>query len=876
MFVALLVLPFAFQGTIIKIVKREANGMLNARFDFESLNLSFIRHFPNASISLKNVSLTGINEFEGDTLLSCGEISATVNLMSLLGDSGYEIRSILLDRADLQAIVHPNGKANWDIMKAAESPETATADTGSSSFKLLLRKITVTDFDLIYRDEQAKMSAVVDDLNLILSGNMTADHSHLKTEASIAALSFIMDKIPYLSKATATLEADIDADLLHNKYTFNDNIIRLNALEASIDGWVALLEKGYGMDLSLSTPAIDFKQILSLIPAIYAKDFKDIKASGMVSLSACAKGEMAGDHYPAFDLQLKVEEGKFQYPGLPKSVDNIAVDLAATGPGGNLDMAKIDVNKFHFEMAGNPFDLNAHISQPMSNTAFSGKAHGKINFSHIKEIYPLDEGTSLSGLLEADLSFAGRLSQIEKENYEEIRADGSLVLSNMVYKSPSFREVTVDKAVMKFSPRYVEINPLNVKLGNNDISANGKLEHFIPYILKNETVRGALSITSNYLNLNELMPASTERQANNADSSSLSAFEIPKNIDFRMEAKLKQVIFDQLTMNNLTGQLLVKDGKLDIQHISANSMGGSMAVKGYYSTAKDPAAPETSLGLDIKQVKFADAFNAFGMIRKLAPVFENIEGKFSMRMQLNTQLDQKLSPVYSTLSAKGNISSNEVGIKKIAALDQLAALLKNDQLANLQAKDLSIDFTVENGRLSTQPFTIKSGIGTMLVSGSAGIDQTLDYTAKIDLPAAIAGHKLAVNARIGGSFTQPVVSLDTKSLTEQATAIVKEQVEIAKDTVNKKLAEETAKQVEKLKAEAKAAGDALVQEAQKQGQQLISEANKTSNPLAKIAAVKAAEAAAQKLNEEATKKAQQLNEEAEKQGRKLIESAKIK
>ena len=44
--VIMLILPFAFKGKILEIVKKEANNMLNAKLEFADLNLSFFSHFP--------------------------------------------------------------------------------------------------------------------------------------------------------------------------------------------------------------------------------------------------------------------------------------------------------------------------------------------------------------------------------------------------------------------------------------------------------------------------------------------------------------------------------------------------------------------------------------------------------------------------------------------------------------------------------------------------------------------------------------------------------------------------------------------------------------------------------------------------------------
>ena len=88
------ILPFAFRGKIESIVKSEGNKMLNAQFDFRSLDISLFRNFPKASITLSEFYLRGTGEFEKDTLVQAGEIIAAIDLFSLFGDKGYDVSKI--------------------------------------------------------------------------------------------------------------------------------------------------------------------------------------------------------------------------------------------------------------------------------------------------------------------------------------------------------------------------------------------------------------------------------------------------------------------------------------------------------------------------------------------------------------------------------------------------------------------------------------------------------------------------------------------------------------------------------------------------------------------------------------------------------------
>ena len=72
--------------------------------------------------------------------------------------------------------------------------------------------------------------------------------------------------------------------------------------------------------------------------------------------------------------------------------------------------------------------------------------------------------------------------------------------------------------------------------------------------------------------------------------------------------------------------------------------------------------------------------------------------------------------------------------------------------------------------LTTKPFDLKLGDYTMNLSGTTGLDKSIDYRGKITLPASAGAiSKLGtVDMTIGGTFSSPKVSIDMESLAKQA------------------------------------------------------------------------------------------------------------
>lgn len=773
--ILILVLPFAFQGKIEKLVKQEGNKMLNAQFDFSALDISLIRNFPSASITLEDFWLKGAGEFQNDTLIQAGELTAAVNLFSLFGNSGYDISKIIIEDTKVKAIVLENGHPNWDVMKpSADTTDTKETPTESAPIRIKLQKLSIKDLSVSYDDRQGGMYAAINHLNATCSGDFGSERTTVDLSMETPSLTYRTGGIPFLNKARLEADMNVDADFANNKYTLKDNTISLNAIQVNIDGWAAMQKNGIGMDMKLNTNEVGFKELLSLIPAIYAKDFQDLKTDGKASLTAFAKGILGQDQVPQFEVALDVKDGMFRYPSLPAGVENINIAANVKNAGGNIDATEITVSPFDFVLAGNPFSLKASVKTPMSDPDLQASAQGTLDLGKIKEVYPLEDMT-LNGTIQADMNLAGKLSYIEKEQYDQMKAAGSIRLNNMKLNLQDMPAIDIQRSTFSFSPRYLQLSETTINIGQNDLTVDSRFENYLGYALKGSTLKGNLNISSNHIHVNDFISSDTTtvqvpetHDSTTVSSSEAGVIRIPENIDFTMQANLKEVLFDKMKLETVSGVLTVKNGTVDMRNLSFNTMGGSITANGAYSAPKG-VQPHLNAGFDMKGIGFAQAYEELGLVQQLAPIFSGLKGNFSGNLKINTPLDEKMSPVMQQVQGSGSLSTKDLSLSDVKFINQVADIVKKPSMKDIQVKDLNLDFEIADGRVTTQPFDLKLGDYTMNLSGSTGLDQTIDYTGKITLPSGGIGSKLGtVDMTIGGTFTSPKVGIDMASLAKNA------------------------------------------------------------------------------------------------------------
>lgn len=884
LFAVLLVAPSLLSGKIATIVKNEANKMLTARLDFEKLNISLLRHFPNASLELKGLTLVGVERFEGDTIVAAERISVVVSPLSLLGDGGFEVKKVLLSSPRVHGHKLEDGTVNWDVMRVGESGEEVTTEVateeaapaeGGSSFSLALKDFRISDAVLRYEDDSTKMYASVDPLDLRLRGDLSADESELDLEVELERVNVKTGVVTMLSEAELGLDAEVTADLKNNRYTLNDNTLRLNAIRLHLDGWAQLLENDeLAMDIKARTDEVQFKELLSLIPAFYTKDFRSLTAGGTLALEAWAKGRMAGASLPAFALNARVKDGRFQYASLPQAVTNIQIAAEVSNPGGVMDKTEVDLSQFSLNMAGNSVAATFYGTNLISDPQLRASLKGDLDLGAIEKVYPLED-MELAGKITANLKAAGRMSDLERQRYEQLSASGTFVVEQMGLDMASLPPVRLNRAAATITPRAMTLGELTLQVGESDLVANGQLTNYLGWLLRDDKLSGRLYVKSELLNLNQLMEsmasetpaeeAATEEQtaAPTETPAESSAIIIPKNLDLALTTSLKKILFQQMTITDVEGGMRVADGALSLDKLALKLFEGQATASGRYSTA-NVEQPTFTLDLGLKEASFQQTFKELELIQKLVPLFAKTGGVYSMSMNLSTALDSTMSPVMSSVNASGQLSSAKIQLANIEVLNQLATILKYDKLSRIEAENVLIKFAVKEGRVTTQPFDLKMGKTKMTLSGSTGLDQTIDYTAKVTLPEGAAGGVLSsVNVGIGGTFTKPQIKLGVKEAAQEAVKnVVDEQIQ--KLTGSESLSAEIEKQAEKLRSEARAAGEKLVAAAEAQRTKLIEEGAKKG----KIAQV-AAQAAGDKLVKEAQKQADNLVAKAEEQIAKL-------
>lgn len=911
--IALFTIPIIFKDKIRVKVEQVINESVNAKVQFTDYKLGFFKNFPNLSFSLTGLSVVGVDKFENDTLAGFNSFSLVFNLSSLLGDSGYEVKSVVMDKAVINAIVLKDGKANWDIMKdTTTTEEPVEEDTTASTLKIRLKNVQLLNTSVSYTDYESDMKAVIKDLNFNLKGDMTMSETDLDMGLSIGELTFVMEGMKYLNKAKIDSKVALLADLDKMKFTFGDNYFSINDLKLNFKGMVAMPGDDIETDMEFGTPSTSFKTLLSLVPAVYMSDYQDLKTTGDFIFSGSAKGIYSDrdSTLPDVKITLAINNGMISYPDLPEKIQNINLKSDVFVDGKNMDNTVANIDLFHMELAGSPFDMSFNLKTPMSDPDFKGSMTGKIDLGALMKAVPMDS-ISLSGIIDMSVKMAGKMSMVEKEQYDKFTAEGQMNIKDMLVAMTGYPDVRINNAGFEFTPAYAAMKNTSLNVGGkSDFLLNGRIENYIPYVFSDQTIRGKLAMRSKLIDVGEIMSKMATDTTVVEDTSAMAVIQVPKNIDFEFDALIDDFVYDSIKAQKVKGLVIVRDGILSLRETGMNILNGSIVMNADYDT-RDTLKPTMKADFDVKNIAIKEAFKTFNTVQKMAPMAKGIDGNVSSTLQFSSLLGSDMMPVTKSINGYGKLQSDEITLVEGGTFTKIKETLKLGDKYSNTFKNINISFRIADGRIYTNPFDVKTGNLKMNIAGDQGLDQTINYIVKTEMPRSDLGgsvnslidnlsaqaaaygvaykpsENLKVNLKVTGTFSKPVIAPFFGSGSDEgsgggakaaAKETVKQTVDQAKDKARAeaeaqaaKLVQEAEAQAQNIRDEAAKAAQKIRDEAEVQAQKLIKEAE-SKGAIAKLAAQKAAD----KLRQTADGKAKQLEQEADARATNLVEDAKKK
>jgi hypothetical protein len=204
-------------------------------------------------------------------------------------------------------------------------------------------------------------------------------------------------------------------------------------------------------------------------------------------------------------------------------------------------------------------------------------------------------------------------------------------------------------------------------------------------------------------------------------------------------------------------------------------LGGAFVVNGAYNT-KDINHPLYDLGLKIDNLSIQQAASSFSVVQTYAPIAGLVAGNFGTDFKISGELGQDFTPKMNSINADGLIKIAQAALTQSKLVSGVTSLTKLDDANQVTLKDVIMSATIINGQLSVKPFDVKFGDYKTNISGSTGLDGSINYILKMNVPAGKLGSQfqgfinqntgaknptdeIPITIALGGTYKDPKTTL---------------------------------------------------------------------------------------------------------------------
>jgi len=816
------ILPFLYKDKLLVKVKATINKEINAKVDFKDFNLSVFSHFPKVGMEIQQLTVIGINEFSNDTILSASSISTAVSLMEMISGKNLELKSLTIDNPRISLLVNPSGAVNWDITKPAEATQASSSKVAGTdqAFKMKLNDIHVKNMNLLFNDKAMPMKLWVKNTNLSSSGEVDGTITTFDMKSEVGDFIFEYDSVKYLSNTKLKAETLLKVDYDKMDFVFDRGKLMINNLPLEVNGSFSMPNDSMLFDLAFKSEKSDFATILALVPADYQKYLEKATISGAAEFKGSVKGLFYKEIYPAIDVLLALTNASFKYPSLPESVQDIQVQAQITKPQGDMNLLKVNVEKAHASIKNNPVDLTMNLSELVTDPNIAASFAGTIDFKTLKQAIPIDS-LDITGIMKARMQIAGRMSSIEKKEYEKFKSDGEATIQNFKIESNQLtKPVEISQGQVKATTTRITVDKFDGKIGESDFSLRGDVSNYLAYIFKNGVLNGNFNLKSSFMNFTELSnimkqaskPTGQTAQAKPAPAApaasadSVAAFQVPDKLDLTFQSAIQKAVYDKMPIGNINGLIKVKERRLELTNLAMDMLQGRVDINGSYAS-NAANKPAFDFKVNMQNIDLPTAYQSLTTFQRYVPIASRSQGKFSSQLGLSGIMNEKMNIVPTSLNGDGIFNTINLMIIESPVFNKIRGVIKKESLKNVKIHDFVAKFQFEDGALKLNPFKTTIADQPTTIGGSLSaareINMTMDFVVSRDvlgtditkgldiLPGSENIKTVDASVVLKGSLTNPDVSLDLS----KARAQIEQEVKKAS--------------VEQIKGSAKKIGDEL-------------------------------------------------------------------
>ena len=341
--------------------------------------------------------------------------------------------------------------------------------------------------------------------------------------------------------------------------------------------------------------------------------------------------------------------------------------------------------------------------------------------------------------------------------FREWDLDGGMEVDRGMVMTPYFPlRNTLGGFDLKFTNDEVAINKFQVKSGDSNISATGKLTGLRRALLgRKGALRLNVNLDSEGVDANQLLaaytsginfnPANFEANPEETDdeeflekvlmdstevSSAPALIVVPGNLLADIKLKASDIKYSDLLINTMTAELLMKERCVQITDTKALTNMGDIFMEGFYSTQskKDLKA---GFSINFKDITAEKVITLMPAVDTLMPLLKSFGGLLNCEFAATARLDTNMNIIMPSINGVMRIGGDNMTVTENDMFNKLAKVLMFRNKKKGQIDKMTVEGVIKDSRMEVFPFILEMDRYMLGLSGVQNMDMSFRYHASL-------------------------------------------------------------------------------------------------------------------------------------------------
>jgi hypothetical protein len=721
-----------FYGDEIKtLVVENLNKNLKTEVKVSNVEFSVFQDFPKASVVFSDVLIFAVNA-KNDTLLAAEKLSAQFNIIDLYKEQ-YNLIGLSATNGKCEMLVDNSGRANYVFWNSS--------DSSSNPISIELNNVAFSNMEYTYVDYSKNIAVQFSIEEAKLEVNFKENIFDLELSTTLKKVNVQVGEMNLFDDRTLFLTLAGNVDQSSEQLNFTSSNIGIDGMSVKVNGSL-----NYGnesrMDLQMISENTDLEKAIAILPLNIRSKLSRFKIDGKARLAGSLSGVISAISAPLYDFNFSVNNGMFKdKESNVKFRETNLHGRITNGAERNLRTTKLTLESF--ETATSEGTISGKLAienfkKPLYE--YSGKL--SLDLTETLELLKTNELIQAEGNIAATLFVKGELIEVGKYtlmDWKRSQIEGQLDLRDLKFGFKSRpQKINALNGKLSFNNNSLAISELEGSIDNTKLSVKGKFNNLIAFLLdEKEPLFVDASVNSSYIHLNELLATNTSENAANIDQS--YGLDISPRITVYLSLLANNLEFNKFKLNDLKGDLIIKEERIDARGISFNSQEGKVLGDLFIREKSNKLVLITKAKFE--EVNIKKVFGSFNNFGQESIKAENLEGLANIDVNYTSWMSKQFKIDPNSIRSEINFTIDNGKLNNYKPLEALSKFVELDELKEIKFKRLQNSILIKDAKIIIPKFEILSSAINLNIAGTHTFNNNVDYRITL-LLSEILGRKL--------------------------------------------------------------------------------------------------------------------------------------